>query len=64
MRMRTVEISVGAFVLAGIVALVFLAVRVSGVNVKASDYSYTLTARFDDISGSVSYTHLTLPTKA
>ena len=51
MRMRTVEISVGAFVLAGIVALVFLAVRVSGVNVKASDYSYTLTARFDDISG-------------
>jgi len=51
MRMRTVEISVGAFVLAGIVALVFLAIRVSGVNVQSSDYSYILSARFDDISG-------------
>jgi len=51
MRMRTVEISVGAFVLAAIVALVFLAIRVSGINAPASDFGYSLSARFDDISG-------------
>ena len=32
MRMRTLEISVGAFVLAGVLGLVFLAVQVSGIN--------------------------------
>ncbi len=51
MRMRTVEISVGAFVLAGILALVFLAVQVSGVSLRESEESYTVTARFDDVSG-------------
>ena len=51
MRMRTIEISVGAFVLAGIIALVFLAVRVSGVNSGASEEGYLLNARFDDVSG-------------
>lgn len=51
MRMRTIEISVGAFVLAGIIALVFLAVRVSGINAGASEEGYLLKARFDDVSG-------------
>ncbi len=51
MRMRTIEISVGAFVLAGIIALVFLAVRVSGINASASTEGYLLQARFDDVSG-------------
>jgi len=51
MRMRTIEISVGTFVLAGIVALVFLAVRVSGVNPGADRLSYTLKARFSDVAG-------------
>jgi len=51
MRMRTIEISVGAFVLAGIIALVFLAVRVSGINASASAEGYLLQARFDDVSG-------------
>ena len=51
MRMRTIEISVGAFVLAGIIALVFLAVRVSGINAGASPEGYLLNARFDDVSG-------------
>ncbi|MEM7220158.1 MAG: outer membrane lipid asymmetry maintenance protein MlaD [Pseudomonadota bacterium] len=49
--MRTVEISVGAFVLAGLVALTFLAVRVSGVNVGGGDTGYSLLARFNDVSG-------------
>jgi len=51
MRMRTIEISVGAFVLAGILALVFLAVKVSGINASADEEGYLLQARFDDVSG-------------
>jgi len=51
MRMRTIEISVGAFMLAGLLALVFLAVRVSGINVGTPADTYTLTARFDDVAG-------------
>ena len=50
MRMRTVEISVGAFVLAGILALIFLVVRVSGINFEDSS-TYTISARFDDVAG-------------
>jgi phospholipid/cholesterol/gamma-HCH transport system substrate-binding protein len=49
--MRTIEISVGAFVLAGIIALIFLAVRVSGINTSADEEGYLLQARFDDVSG-------------
>jgi len=48
--MRTVEISVGGFVLAGILALVFLVVRVSGINFEDSA-TYSITARFDDVAG-------------
>ena len=51
MRMRTVEISVGAFVLAGVLSLIFLAVQVSGVSLKESETSYSLIARFDDVAG-------------
>ena len=51
MRMRTVEISVGAFVLAGALALVFLAVKVSGVNLTQSGNAYLVQARFDDVAG-------------
>ncbi len=51
MHMRTVEISVGAFVLAGALALVFLAVKVSGVNLSQSSDSYVVQARFDDVAG-------------
>jgi len=51
MRMRTVEISVGAFVLAGALALTFLAVKVSGVNLTQSSDTYLIKARFDDVAG-------------
>lgn len=51
MRMRTIEISVGAFVAAAIVAMVFLAVRVSGVSFGAEQETYTLKARFDEVAG-------------
>jgi phospholipid/cholesterol/gamma-HCH transport system substrate-binding protein len=48
--MRTIEISVGAFVLAGILALIFLAFRVSGT-VENTGGVYKLIARFDDVAG-------------
>ncbi|MGI9324934.1 MAG: outer membrane lipid asymmetry maintenance protein MlaD [Pseudomonadales bacterium] len=51
MRMRTIEISVGAFVLAGVLALVFLALRVSGVTEAQRAQSYELHAKFDDVAG-------------
>jgi len=51
MRMRTLEISVGAFVLAGMLAVVFLVIQVSGVNTNTSETSYVVTARFDDVAG-------------
>lgn len=51
MRMRTIEISVGGFVLAGVIGLVFLAVQVSGVGELGERTSYTIQARFDDVAG-------------
>lgn len=51
MRMQTVEISVGAFVLAGALALAFLAIRVSGISAGADLDTYNLLARFDDVAG-------------
>ena len=54
MRMRTVEISAGAFLLAGIFALVLLALRVSGLSVDSDASTYRLYAEFDNI-GSLSH---------
>lgn len=51
MRMRILEISVGAFILAGIFALVGLAVNVSGLSVSNTEGSYTVYARFENIGG-------------
>ncbi len=51
MRIRAVEISVGVFLLAGILALLLLALRVSGLTVANSTDTYTLTAHFDNIAG-------------
>jgi phospholipid/cholesterol/gamma-HCH transport system substrate-binding protein len=51
MHMRTIEISVGAFVLAGVLGLIFLAVKVSGISLTSDRSSYTVLARFDDVAG-------------
>ncbi|MCG8030013.1 MAG: outer membrane lipid asymmetry maintenance protein MlaD, partial [Candidatus Thiodiazotropha taylori] len=48
MRMRTIEISVGAFMLAGILAMVVLALKVSGLSLDTSRDSYHLHAMFDN----------------
>lgn len=52
MRMPTVEISVGAFMLAGILALCFLAIQVSGLSINDTDRdTYKLYAHFTNASG-------------
>lgn len=52
MKIRTMEISVGAFMLAGILALVFLAIKVSGLNISDSTAStYKLYAHFNNAAG-------------
>lgn len=51
MRMRILEISVGAFIVAGALALIGLALNVSGLNVSNGDQTYTVYARFENIGG-------------
>ena len=51
MRLRTIEMSVGAFVAAGLLALVFLALEVSCVAEDQRAETYQLTATFDDVAG-------------
>ncbi|NRP09478.1 MULTISPECIES: outer membrane lipid asymmetry maintenance protein MlaD [unclassified Marinobacterium] len=51
MRFRALEISVGALILAGILALVALAINVSGLNLSQKGTGYTVYARFDNIGG-------------
>lgn len=50
MRIRVMEIGVGAFLLAGIVALLWLALNVSGLNLESKD-TYKVYARFENIGG-------------
>ena len=51
MRIRTLEISVGAFMVAGFAALIFLALKVSGLTLQAAEESYEVSARFENIGG-------------
>ena len=51
MQNRTMEIGVGLFLLAGILALLLLALRVSGLSPTASTDTYKLYANFDNIAG-------------
>ncbi len=53
MQMRSIEIVVGAFMLAGIIALAVLAIRVSGFNVGTETSTYSVYARFENIGGLV-----------
>ncbi len=50
MRIRTLEIGVGLFLLAGVLALLLLSLRVSGLSVDNTD-TYKLYAYFDNIAG-------------
>lgn len=51
MQNRTLETGVGLFLLAGILALLLLALRVSGLSASATNDSYKLSANFDNIAG-------------
>lgn len=48
---RTINLLVGLFVLLGLVALVFLSLKVSNLMTIGSGPSYTIQANFDDIGG-------------
>ena len=50
-RMRTIEMMVGAFMAAGIVALFFLAMQVSNLSSMSGEDGYSIQARFDNIGG-------------
>ena len=50
MRIRVMEIGVGAFLLAGMVALLMLALNVSGLNLESKN-TYKVYARFENIGG-------------
>ena len=51
MQNRTLEIGVGLFLLAGILALLLLALRVSGLSASPGSDTYKLYANFDNIAG-------------
>lgn len=51
MQNRTMEIGVGLFLLAGLLALLLLALRVSGLTVADSADTYKLYANFDNAAG-------------
>ena len=51
MRMRNVELMVGGFMVMGIIALVLMALRVSGLSMDAAGGNYTIKARFENLGG-------------
>ena len=51
MNTKKVEIMVGLFFAAGLMALFMLAMKVSNLNIYSNDDGYEITAHFDDISG-------------
>ena len=51
MGTRSIEVSVGAFVLSAILALAFLVIKVSGISLDTNAEAHTIIARFDDVSG-------------
>ena len=51
MRVRTIELTVGSFMLAGFAAVVFLAIKVSGLSADSAEDTYRLTATFENIGG-------------
>lgn len=51
MQNRTLEVGVGLFLLAGLLALLLLALRVSGLTVGGAGDTYKVYAHFDNIAG-------------
>ena len=51
MHQRTIELAVGAFMLMGMAALIFLALQVSGLSSSSEEDTYKIYAQFDDLGG-------------
>lgn len=51
MRNRTLELTVGLFILVGLLALLALALRVSGLTMGVASDSYKVHAHFDNVAG-------------
>ncbi|PTC01362.1 outer membrane lipid asymmetry maintenance protein MlaD [Thalassospira xiamenensis] len=51
MESRKVQLSVGLFVVLGVLALLFLGLRAASTNVNTNGETYTLYAKFDNIGG-------------
>ena len=51
MRMRYIEFSVGVFMALGLIALVLMALRVSGLAYDGGGEGYTVKARFENLGG-------------
>ncbi|MDO9177389.1 MAG: outer membrane lipid asymmetry maintenance protein MlaD [Agitococcus sp.] len=60
MRTRTLELSVGLFLVAGIAALFFLAIKVSGLSSEVKQPSYKVYAHFQNIAGLVPRSKVTM----
>lgn len=51
MNARTIEVTVGAFVALGLLALAWLAIMVSGLTFSGASDEYQVTARFSNVAG-------------
>ncbi|MCM2319331.1 MAG: outer membrane lipid asymmetry maintenance protein MlaD [Pseudomonas sp.] len=60
MQSRSLEIGVGLFLLVGLLALLLLALRVSGLTIGAADDTYRLYAYFDNTAGVSSRAKVTM----
>lgn len=60
MAQKTADLVVGLFMVAGIAALLFLALQVSGLSPKSSGDSYTLYANFNDAGGLTSRARISM----
>jgi phospholipid/cholesterol/gamma-HCH transport system substrate-binding protein len=49
--MRYIELAVGAFMIMGVIALVLMALRVSGLSMQSTGDTYTLKAHFENLGG-------------
>ncbi|MBQ0742052.1 MAG: outer membrane lipid asymmetry maintenance protein MlaD [Pseudomonas sp.] len=60
MRTRTLELTVGLFILVGVLALLVLALRVSGLTMSTSTDTYKVYAHFDNVAGLTSRAKVTM----
>jgi phospholipid/cholesterol/gamma-HCH transport system substrate-binding protein len=59
-KTRSLELVVGLFMLAGMLALLLIALRVSGLSLSSPGKTYTLTAYFDNIGGLTARSKVTM----